>query len=68
MPDVRFYPFVDGTSMSQSVVNPFKHNTVGSRRGNVRWDLNIPVGAKGLSMFQLEFCNQLIVCCCPLDR
>ena len=50
MPDVRFYPFVDGTSMSQSVVTPFKHHTVGSMRGNVRWDLNIPVGAKGLKV------------------
>ena len=49
MPDVRFFPFVYGTSMSQSVVTPFKHHTVGSMRGNVRWDLNIPVGAKGLS-------------------
>ena len=34
--------------MSQTVVTPFKHHTVASRRGNVRWDLNIPVGAKGL--------------------
>ena len=49
MPDVRFYPFVDGTSMSQSVVTPFKHHTVGSMRGNVRWDFDIPVGAKGLN-------------------
>ena len=49
MPDVRFYPFVDGSSMSQSVVTPFKHHAVGSIRGNVRWDFDIPVGAKGLT-------------------
>ena len=54
MPDVRFFPFVYGTSMSQSVVTPFKHHTVGSMRGNVRWDFDIPVGMKGLRVLYTE--------------
>ena len=48
MPDVRFYAFVDGTTVSQSAVTPFKYNTVGSIGGNVRWDLDVPSGVKGL--------------------
>ena len=48
MPDVQFYMLVDGTTVSQSAITPFKHNTVGSIGGNVSWDLDAPSSVKGL--------------------
>ena len=62
MPDVRFFPFVDGITRSQSAVAPNKHHTVGSMGGTVRWDTYVPSGVKGLRVYQL------IICCYPLDR
>ena len=49
MPDVRFFPFVDGITRSQSAVAPNKHHTVGSMGGTVRWDTYVPSGVKGLN-------------------
>ena len=48
MPDVRFFLFFGGKTISQSAVTPIKHHTGGSMGGNVRWEFFVPSGVKGL--------------------